>query len=57
MYKGVDIETNEVVAIKQVDNDQKDDSKSPLQREIEMLKRLDHPNIVKYYGKYFLNAF
>lgn len=49
VYRGVNIKTNQVVAIKQISLD-KDHDLLVLMGEIDLLKILKHENIVKYHG-------
>lgn len=49
VYRGVNIKTNQIVAIKQIALD-KDYDILVLMGEIDLLKILKHPNIVKYHG-------
>lgn len=49
VYKGVNLKTNQLVAIKQIILD-KDHDVQELMGEIDLLKILKHPNIVKYHG-------
>eukprot|EP01089_Gocevia_fonbrunei_P002654 TRINITY_DN12570_c0_g1_i2.p1 TRINITY_DN12570_c0_g1~~TRINITY_DN12570_c0_g1_i2.p1 ORF type:complete len:571 (+),score=72.45 TRINITY_DN12570_c0_g1_i2:74-1786(+) len=49
VYKAFEFETEEYVAIKRMSKEDIDEAAlSNLSREIDLLKRLDHPNIVKY---------
>lgn len=51
VLKAVSVETGGFVAIKQIDRDLVDESQLPsVMEEAELLKRLDHPNIVKIYS-------
>jgi serine/threonine protein kinase len=50
VVKGINIETGDFAAIKQIDKELISEDKLPgLRREAELLKQLDHPNIVKIY--------
>lgn len=49
VYKGINLKTNQVVAIKQIILE-KDQNVMELMGEIDLLKILKHPNIVKYHG-------
>lgn len=49
VYKGVNLKTKQIVAIKQILLD-KDQDVQGLMGEIDLLKILKHPNIVKYHG-------
>lgn len=49
VYKGINLKTKEVVAIKQIILE-KDQDVMDLMGEIDLLKILKHPNIVKYHG-------
>ena len=60
VYKGLNTKTGEHVAIKQVAlRNIKEEHKSAILMEINLLKKLDHPNIVKYidsvYTDFYLN--
>jgi len=51
VLKAVSVDTGGFVAIKQIDRDLVDESQLPnVMEEAELLKRLDHPNIVKIYA-------
>ncbi|KAI9142655.1 hypothetical protein BKA69DRAFT_1065643 [Paraphysoderma sedebokerense] len=51
VYRGLNLETGEVVAIKQIKLNGYDKSQlNSLTTEIDLLKKLQHPNIVKYLG-------
>lgn len=50
VYKGVNLRTNQVVAIKQITLDLNKLNVQELMGEIDLLKILKHPNIVKYHG-------
>lgn len=49
VYKGINLKTNQVVAIKQIILE-KNQNVMELMGEIDLLKILKHPNIVKYHG-------
>lgn len=49
VYKGLNLKTNQLVAIKQITLEQ-DQDVLQLMGEIDLLKILKHPNIVKYHG-------
>jgi len=52
VFKGLSFTTGQLVAIKQIKiNNFKEDKKQQLQMEINLLRKLEHPNIVKYIGK------
>eukprot|EP00347_Sterkiella_histriomuscorum_P001554 403371590 len=49
VYKGLNLQNGQLVAIKQIRiNNFKEHNKRSLQSEINLLKKLEHPNIVKY---------
>lgn len=48
VFRGLNITTGEVVAIKQIEKDKIKDSLPAVMRELELLQKLDHPNIVKF---------
>lgn len=50
VYLGMDLSTGELVAIKQVDVNSKNFKSEALESEINYLKALSHPNIVRYLG-------
>lgn len=51
VLKGVSIENGKFVAIKQIDKDMIEAAQLPsVMKEAQILKRLNHPNIVKIYG-------
>ncbi|KAJ3424911.1 sterile20-like kinase isoform b-related [Anaeramoeba flamelloides] len=54
VYKGKHKKNGNIVAIKQISIDTDEDIQE-LIAEIEIMKQLDHENIVKYYGTYFHN--
>lgn len=49
VYRGINLKTNQIVAIKQILLE-KDQDVQALMGEIDLLKILKHPNIVKYHG-------
>lgn len=49
VYRGINLKTNQVVAVKQITLD-RDHDLGALMGEIDLLKILKHPNIVKYHG-------
>lgn len=49
VYRGINLKTNQIVAVKQIALDREHDLTS-LMGEIDLLKILKHPNIVKYHG-------
>ncbi|CAI2173384.1 5819_t:CDS:10 [Funneliformis geosporum] len=52
VYKAIHKETNEVVAIKQIDLEDSDDDISEIQQEIALLSQCDSPYITRYYGSF-----
>ncbi|RKP13854.1 kinase-like domain-containing protein, partial [Piptocephalis cylindrospora] len=51
VYKAFNLETGEVVAVKRMNIDaQEEDEIESLMKEVELLKHLSHPNIVRYEG-------
>lgn len=51
VFKGVELATGNVVALKIIDLDTESDDVGDIQREVALLTRLrDGPNITKYYG-------
>lgn len=51
MYKALNNSTGQTVAIKRVSLDGMDEKEAKnVMGEVELLKRLDHPSIVKYMG-------
>lgn len=53
VYEATNKETGKVVAVKVIDKKKQDDEQLVLlQREISIMKKLDHPNIVKLYDVY-----
>jgi serine/threonine protein kinase len=58
VYKGLDIQTGEVVAIKQFDLDRvSSDEINLMQGEIRLLRSLQHPNIVQYIDLFMHGSF
>jgi serine/threonine protein kinase len=54
VFKGLNFQNGTLVAIKQIKiNNFKEEHKKSLQSEINLLKKLEHPNIVKYIGKIY----
>ena len=52
VFKGLNFTTGQLVAIKQIKiNNFREEKKQHLLQEIDLLKKLEHPNIVKYIGK------
>lgn len=57
MYRGVEIKTGEVRAIKALKKNKMNvSSKMSFAAEIELLKKLDHPNIIKLYDLFLFNG-
>lgn len=54
VYKALNIETGQIVAIKQISiSNISEDQANLIQKEISLMKRLSHKNIVKYIGKFY----
>jgi len=57
VYKCLDTESGQFVAIKQVDTSKmNEDQLASVHMEINLLKKLDHPNLVKYIGTCLLRC-
>ncbi|PKY15865.1 Pkinase-domain-containing protein [Rhizophagus irregularis] len=52
VYKAINKETNQVVAIKQIDLEDSDDDISEIQQEIALLSQCDSSYITRYYGSF-----
>ena len=50
VYKALSQETGQTVAIKQIAVAQDSKQLSGIHKEIGLMRRLDHPNIVRYFG-------
>jgi len=53
VYSGLDIKTGRLIAVKQVQIGKSDDEEKEmanLEKEVQLLQLLDHPNIIKYLG-------
>ena len=56
VYKAMDMNTGSLIAVKEIrmdgisDEKQKQDVKTQLQAEVELMRKLDHVNIVRYLG-------
>jgi serine/threonine protein kinase len=51
VYQGFNTETGQTVAIKQLSLNVTEDKIKSIHKEISLLKKLNHPNIVKYVGE------
>lgn len=56
VYKGVNRETGQIVAIKIIDLKETEDDIDDIQKEIKMLSQLDSEFITKYYGSYLQDS-
>jgi serine/threonine-protein kinase ULK/ATG1 len=56
VYKGININTNEEVAVKKINKKGLDSMRSYIDREIELMKGLNHKNILKLYDVIYNNC-
>jgi serine/threonine protein kinase len=56
VYRAMDLDTNRIIAVKEVTiapGSMRPEQLATLRREIAMMQKLDHPNIVKYLGEHW----
>ncbi|KAI9278141.1 kinase-like domain-containing protein [Umbelopsis sp. AD052] len=50
VYRALDIDTGHLYAIKRIKIEQQDEEDQEIMQEVELLKSMDHPNVVRYIG-------